>query len=58
LFSGEATVTNFIVFALTQPGIELTIYHTLGEHVNHNNIDTVIIEKMKLLEKARAITIT
>jgi hypothetical protein len=25
---------NFIVFSLTQPGLEPTIYHTQGEHAN------------------------
>ena len=29
--SGEAANTNFIVFALTRPGIEPTIYHTRCE---------------------------
>jgi len=37
----EATNTNFIVFALTRPGLELTMYHTLDEHANNNIIDAV-----------------
>ena len=36
MLSREATNTNFIVFALTRPGLELTIYHTLDEHANNN----------------------
>ena len=35
MFSGEATHTNFIVFGLTRPGLEPTIYRSRGEHVNH-----------------------
>jgi hypothetical protein len=35
LLSGEAANTNFIVFCLTQPGHEPTIYCTQGEHANH-----------------------
>ena len=27
--------TNFIVFGLTQPGVEPTMYRTRGEHANH-----------------------
>jgi hypothetical protein len=34
-YSREATNTNFIVFGLTRPGLEPTIYHTRGEHANH-----------------------
>jgi hypothetical protein len=30
MFSGEAANTNFILFGLTWPGIELMIYHTSG----------------------------
>ena len=30
-----ANYTNFNVFDMTQAGIEATIYHILGEHVNH-----------------------
>ena len=41
MLSGEATNTNFIVFCLTQPGLEPTIYHTLGEHANHYATDAV-----------------
>jgi cytochrome c oxidase subunit IV len=33
--SGEATNTNCIVFGLTRPGLEPTIYQTRGEHANH-----------------------
>ena len=39
--SGEATNTNFIVFGLTQRGIETMIYHTRGNHANHYAIVVV-----------------
>ena len=38
--SGEATNTNFIVFGLTRSGLEPMIYHTRGEHVNHDDKST------------------
>jgi len=38
---GEATNTNFIVFGLTQPGLEPTIYRTRHEHANYNATDAV-----------------
>ena len=38
---GEATNTNFIVFGLTPPGLESTIYRTRGEHANHYATDAV-----------------
>ena len=41
MLSGEATNTNFIVFGLTRPGLELTIYRTWGEHANHYTTDAV-----------------
>ena len=41
VLSGEATNTNFIVFGLTQPGLEPTIYRTRGEHANHYATNTV-----------------
>jgi len=31
MLGGEATNTNFIVIGLTRPGLEPTIYHTLGQ---------------------------
>ena len=34
--------TNFIVFDLTQPGPEPTIYRTRGENANHYVTDAVI----------------
>jgi hypothetical protein len=43
MLSGEATNTNFIVFGLTQPGLEPTIYHTRGEHARHYATDVVSI---------------
>ena len=42
VLSGEATYTNVVVFDLTWPGIELTIYCTRGEHANHHTTYTVI----------------
>ena len=39
--SGEATHTNFIVFGLTRPGLEPTIYRTQCEHANQYNTDAV-----------------
>ena len=41
VLSGEATNTNFIVFGLTQSGLEPMIYRTRGEHTNHYNTDAV-----------------
>ena len=41
VFSGEATNTNCIVFGLTRPELEPTIYRTRDEHANHNTTDTV-----------------
>jgi hypothetical protein len=38
---GEATNTNFIIFGLTGPGLEATIYRTEGEHHNHYTTDEV-----------------
>jgi hypothetical protein len=35
--SGEAANTNFIVFGLTRPGFEPTIYRTRGEHANNTS---------------------
>ena len=39
MFSGETANTNFIVFGLTQSGLEPTIYLTQGEHANHYTTD-------------------
>jgi hypothetical protein len=41
VLSGEPANTNSIVFSLTQPGLETTIYRTRDEHANHNTIDAV-----------------
>jgi hypothetical protein len=35
VLSGEGTNTNFIVFGLTRPGLESTIYRNQGDHSNH-----------------------
>jgi hypothetical protein len=42
VLSGEATNTSFIVFGLTWPGLEPTIYHTWGEHANYYTTNVVI----------------
>ena len=41
MFSGEAANANFIIFGLTRPGFEPTIYRTQGEHANHYTTDAV-----------------
>ena len=38
----EAANINFIVFSLSQPGFEPTIYHTIGVHTNHYTTDAVL----------------
>jgi hypothetical protein len=53
VLSGEATNTNFINFGLTQPGLELTIYRTRGEHANHYTTD-VVFKLFQLDEKRHA----
>jgi hypothetical protein len=42
MLSGEARNTNFIVFGLTQTGLEPTIYRTQDEHANHYTTNVVI----------------
>ena len=42
MVSGEATNTNFIIFDLTRPGLEPTIYRTWGKHANHYATDAVL----------------
>ena len=41
---GEATNTNFIIFALTRSRLEPTIYRTRDEHANPNTTDAVTNE--------------
>ena len=41
MLSVEATHTNFKVFGLTRPRLELTNYRTQGKHANHEAIDAV-----------------
>jgi hypothetical protein len=36
-----ATNTNFIVFGLTRPGLEPTIYHTRDEYASYYATDAV-----------------
>jgi hypothetical protein len=40
--SGETTRINFIVFGLTQSGLEPTIYRTGGKHTNHYTTDPIL----------------
>jgi hypothetical protein len=42
VLNGEATNTNFIVFGLTRPRLEPTIYRSRGEHVNRYANDAVL----------------
>ena len=42
MLSGEATNTNFIVFGLTRPRLEPTIYCAGGEHANHYATDAIL----------------
>ena len=42
-YSGEATITNFIVLGLTRTELEPTIYRTRGEHANHYATDAVLL---------------
>jgi hypothetical protein len=44
VLSGEATNTNFIIFGLTRPGIEPTIYRIRDEHANDYTINAVYFE--------------
>jgi hypothetical protein len=37
-----ATNTNLVIFGLTRPGLEPTIYRTRGEHGNHYVTDAVL----------------
>ena len=41
MFSGEATDINVIVFGVSRPGLEPTIYSTRGKHANHYATDAV-----------------
>ena len=50
MLSGEATNTNFIDFGLTQPGLEPTIYRTLGEHANHYATDAEKVYKTSIVK--------
>ena len=42
----EATNTNFIIFGLTRPVLEPTIYRTRGEHANYYATDAVELHLM------------
>ena len=41
MLGGEATNYQFVVFRLTQSGLEPTIYCTQGEHANHYTTNAV-----------------
>jgi len=45
VLSGEATNTNFIVFGLTRPGLEPTIYRIRGETLTIKHPVRLIIEE-------------
>jgi hypothetical protein len=44
----KQTNTNFIVFSFTQAGLDPTIYHTHGEHVNHYTTDAVNSKRTRI----------
>jgi hypothetical protein len=50
MLSEEATNTNCIVFGLTWPRPEPTIYHTGGEHENHYATDAINSKIQMLFE--------
>ena len=41
-WANQSANTNFIVFGLTHPGFEPTIYRTRGEHANHYTTNVVL----------------
>ena len=43
LFSGEAASGIIILFGLTIPGLDPTIYNTRGQHLDHHTIDRLFI---------------
>jgi hypothetical protein len=43
MLSGEATNTNLLVFGLTQPGLEPTIYSSQGEQANCYTTNSVVL---------------
>ena len=48
MLSGEATNTNFIVFALAWPGLEITICRTRGKYANYYTTDVVFYASVML----------
>ena len=61
VLSEEATHINVLVFSLTRSGLESTIYHTRGEHTNHNTTDAVVccyLKKIKCVLKTLIIILT
>jgi hypothetical protein len=53
VLSGEVTNTNLMVFFVTRPRLETTIYRTWGEHANHYATDAVKRETMEIAKKMR-----
>jgi hypothetical protein len=51
VLNGEATHINFLVFGLTRPRLEPTIYRTRGEHANHYDTDVVSLFSFHNLRK-------
>ena len=50
MLSGEGTNTNFVVFGLTRPELEPTIYHTQGDHANNYTTNVVkLVKKLPVL---------
>ena len=43
-------ITNFVVFGLTRPGLEPTIYRTRGDHANHYATDAVVYKWIEELQ--------
>ena len=43
MLSGKTINTNFIVFGLTRPELEPTIYRTRGQHANYYTGNAVIV---------------
>ena len=49
MITEEATNTNVIVYGLTRPGVQSTIYRTHGEHAIHYATDMAVTITMHSL---------
>ena len=49
MLSGEVTNTTLIVFGLTRPEVEPTIYRTRGEYANYYTTDEAILYNTPLI---------